>query len=85
MISLQIRKSMNLVLLHVDNKYMGEIRMKDGIPKSTKGDDVNHGFGMWSMRLIAEKYRGTLTVAVEQGIFNLNVVIPVPAERIGTI
>lgn len=85
MISLQIRKSMNLVLLHVDNKYTGEIRMKDGIPKSTKGDDVNHGFGMWSMRLIAEKYRGTLTVAVEQGIFNLNVVIPVPAERTGTI
>ena len=76
LISLQIRKSMNMILLHVDNKYVGNIEMKDGVPRSTKGDDVNHGFGMWSMRLIAEKYKGTLTVAAENGIFNLNVVIP---------
>ena len=81
LITLRIRKAMNMVLLHVDNKYTGDIRMKDGVPKSTKGDDANHGFGMWSMRLIAEKYKGTLTVVAEHGIFNLNVVIPVPEKN----
>lgn len=85
LISLQIKKSMNMILLHVDNKYVGKIEMKDGVPKSTKGDDVNHGFGMWSMRLIAEKYKGTLTVAVENGIFNLNVIIPAAEKGISVI
>lgn len=76
LVSLQIRKSMNMVLLHVDNKYVGDILMKDGFIKSTKGDDANHGFGMWSMRLIAEKYKGTLTFVAQDGIFNLNVLMP---------
>lgn len=81
LISLQIRESMNMVLLHVDNKYIGDINMRCGVPKSTKGDDINHGFGMWSMRLIAEKYKGTLTVTAENKVFNLNVLIPVPKSR----
>lgn len=85
LISLQIRESMNMVLLHVDNKYTGRLNMKNGIPKSSKGDDINHGFGMWSMRLIAEKYKGTLAVAMENNIFNLNVLIPVPEKENGAV
>lgn len=77
-ITLTVRESMNMVLMHVDNEYTGEIRMDGELPRSTKGDDRNHGFGMRSMSLIAEKYKGTLSVAVSDNIFNVNVLIPVP-------
>lgn len=80
-ITLSVRKSMNMVLFHVDNEYAGEIQMDGELPKSTKGDDLNHGFGMRSMRMIAEKYGGTLTVARQDHVFNLNILIPVPKQE----
>ena len=82
-ITLSVRKSMNMVLIHVDNEYVGEIRMDGELPRSTKGDDLNHGFGMRSMRMIAEKYGGTLTVAHQDHVFNLNILIPVPEQEDG--
>ena len=82
-ITLSVRKSMNMVLIHVDNEYVGEIRMDGELPRSTKGDDLNPGFGMRSMRMIAEKYGGTLTVAHQDHVFNLNILIPVPEQEDG--
>lgn len=75
-ISFSVRKSMNMALIHVDNEYVGKIEMEGNLPKSTKGDPLNHGFGMRSMSLIAEKYNGTVSVAVEGNVFNLNILIP---------
>ncbi|MFG6366492.1 GHKL domain-containing protein [Schaedlerella sp.] len=80
-ISLSVRESMNMVLMHVDNEFAGSIEMRGGLPRSTKGDDLNHGFGMRSMYLIAEKYKGTLSVGIEGNIFNLNILIPVPERK----
>ncbi len=77
-ISLSIRQSMNMVLMHVENEYVGKLRMDGDLPRSTKGDDLNHGFGMRSMRMIAEKYGGTLTVVQQGQVFNLNILIPLP-------
>lgn len=80
-ISLSIRRNLNMVLMHIDNEYVGNIEMTGGLPKSIKGDDFNHGFGMRSMRLIAEKYKGTLSVALQGTVFNLNILIPIqPGE-----
>lgn len=81
LISLSVRESMNMVLIHVDNEYTGELRMDDGLPRSTKGDDQNHGFGMRSICLIAEKYKGTVSVFTENNIFNLNILIPVSKRK----
>lgn len=81
LISLSVRESKNMVLIHVDNEYIGEIRMNDGLPLSTKGDDLNHGFGMRSICLIAEKYKGTVSVFTENNIFNLNILIPVSKRK----
>ena len=82
-ITLAVRKKMNMVLMHVDNEYVGEIKMNGDLPRSTKGDAVNHGFGMRSMRMIAEKYGGTLTMTQQDHVFNLNILIPVPKQESG--
>ena len=66
-----------MVLIHVDNEYVGDIMMQNGLPVSAKGGHLNHGFGMRSMNLIAEKYNGTLSVVLKDYIFNINILIPV--------
>ena len=49
--------------------------MRDGLPVTTKGDEDYHGFGMLSMRAVAEQYGGGLSVAAGDGLFTLDVVL----------
>lgn len=75
-INLSVIKQDGIVKVHVDNYYNGELKFKDGVPQTLKGDSANHGFGIKSMRLIAEKYGGILRITAEDNIFNLNIVFP---------
>lgn len=47
---------------------------RNGIPKSQKKDREHHGFGLLSMKNIAEKYGGVLSCAVEERMFVLTAV-----------
>lgn len=85
-ISLTVRKRMGVVVLHVENYFQGPLVFRDGLPETTKRgadgsrDALNHGYGTRSMRLIAERYGGTLECRAEDGVFHLNVLIPLPAK-----
>ncbi len=48
----------------------------EGLPVTTKEDAENHGFGMLSMRSIAQRYGGSLRASVSEDIFTLLVLIP---------
>lgn len=43
---------------------------------TTKHDRQEHGYGMKSIRHIAEKYGGTITVDAKDQIFTLQILIP---------
>ena len=76
-ITLTVRKVVGVAAVHVEN-YIHEAPsfLADGLPETTKDDRVNHGFGTRSMRAIAERYGGTLSVVAEDGTFKLDVMIP---------
>lgn len=76
-ISFQVRESRGMVVVTVDNYYAGELTVEDGLPRSTKGDELNHGFGMKSIRNVAEKYGGEVSVLVDD-MFHLTVLLPIP-------
>jgi hypothetical protein len=63
----------NMLSLHVENPCFEKPQFADGLPLTTKNDTDYHGFGMRSMRYVAEKYGGVLTAAWEDGIFSLDV------------
>ena len=69
------RKIADMLVIHVENYFQGEIELKDGLPMTAK-DRNYHGFGMLSMRRIAEKYGGELTVSTKDDVFNLDIIIP---------
>ncbi len=77
-ISLVVKRRGSMVSIHAENFFDGRLMFFGGLPRTTKADVANHGFGIKSMRLIAEKYEGSLTTSAENGIFRLDAVIPRP-------
>ena len=64
----------DMVSISISNFYSGMRRMEDGLPVTTKTEEEGfHGYGMKSMRLIVEKYGGSLTAAMDRDLFNLNI------------
>lgn len=73
-ISLKAARRGDMVVLHVENFFDAALNMVDGIPLTTKKES-GHGFGLRSIREIAEKYNGVATVQAEGNIFKLTVVL----------
>lgn len=65
--------------IQVENYCEEPLVFKNGLPATTKADRENHGFGVISMKRIAERYGGTMEVDCEDRIFRLSITIPIPA------
>ena len=66
----------NLYSIHMENPCGEQPLFMDGLPVTSKTDTDYHGYGMRSMRYLCEKYGGALTAAWEDGIFVLDMLIP---------
>jgi hypothetical protein len=75
-ISISVKKSLGMVIAHFENYYSGELSFENELPLTTKGDKQYHGFGMRSIQLIVDKYKGNMAVSSDKGIFNLNILFP---------
>lgn len=75
-IGLKLLQRMDMIVIHVENCFADRLVFEDGIPMTTKDDKKYHGFGMRSIKMIAEKYNGLLNIQVDGDVFNLNISIP---------
>lgn len=73
-IGMSIESKGDLIFINVTNYFDGQIEIRDGLPVSSKeGEDGFHGFGLKSIKLIAEKYHGEMKIAIKDDQFHLNV------------
>lgn len=79
-IALTIRRSGQLQCIHIENYFTGTLQFADGLPRTTKEQAAYHGFGLKSVRLLAEKYGGSLTVGTKDDMFYGNLLLPLPAQ-----
>lgn len=77
-IHLSVRATNQLLLIHIENPFVGQLVMENGIPMTTKSNRDYHGYGMRSMKRIIKRYGGDLTVTTEDGLFHLDIMIPIP-------
>lgn len=82
-ITLSVQRRQRMVAINVENYCVGDRSFVDGLPRTTKSDELNHGFGVRSMRSIATRYGGSLHAGVEGGVFYLNVLLAIPEEYEG--
>lgn len=76
LVSVSMREENDLICIRIENYFTGTLSFEHGLPVTTKSDKLNHGFGVKSMLMIAEKYGGRITFAAEDGIFGLNLFLP---------
>ena len=65
-----------ILVIQFQNYYQGDLEFRNGIPRTTKQNKQDHGYGMKSIRYTVEKYNGTVTVSTKNNIFTLQILIP---------
>ena len=81
-IDVMIYRQQNFLVINIINPvkidpvYDGE----GELPVTIKKDKNYHGFGLRSMKYILGKYDGHLNVTVEDGCFDLKMLIPIPVK-----
>lgn len=75
-ISLNIFKQKGFVYIHQDNNCAACPVFENGMPVNSAGDNSFHGFGTKSIKHIAEKYGGALSMSCKNNVFSLDILIP---------
>lgn len=76
-IRLAVARAKGFVRIDIENRFMGDVVIDRGVPRSTKNDPVNHGYGFASMQEIVHRYGGTIRTDAADGWFGLHILIPV--------
>ena len=73
-ISLNIRKHNDMIIIHLENRCSRRITFLDGLPVTDKTDKNLHGIGTQSIRYIVQKYGGEFRFGNEDGMFTLDII-----------
>jgi hypothetical protein len=76
LIHLSVCREKGFLRIRLENRCQNGIKIKNGVPVTTKRDKRYHGFGVKSIFATAEKYGGSATVQTQNGWFELRVLIP---------
>jgi len=77
LIHVSVSAQRNFVFIQVSNYCEQELKREAGqMPKTTKQDKKNHGFGLKSIRYSVEKYGGSVSVDLKKNWFELRMLIP---------
>lgn len=75
-ISISSRVAAGMITVHEENYFAQMPKFIDGMPQTTKGDELYHGFGVKSIRYISEKYGGSCSINLTENIFEIDVTFP---------
>ncbi|MDO4273183.1 MAG: GHKL domain-containing protein [Eubacteriales bacterium] len=75
-VSLKTITKNKLLVIQIENYFDTALHFEEGLSLTTKYNQQDHGFGMKSIRYIAEKYGGAITVNTADHIFTLQILIP---------
>lgn len=78
-VSLRIEQKSLFIGIQITNPYVGEGISAHELPKTHKPDPKDHGFGLKSIRYLAEKYGGTMEFSTEDKLFTLQILFPMPS------
>lgn len=75
-IDLNISRYSGMVVIRIENYTPAQPVLQNGVLVTTKGDASGHGYGMKSIKNIAELYGGTADYFVEDQVFCLLITFP---------
>lgn len=75
-IRLNVSTTRGYLRIRLENYCGHEVEFDGGLPVTSKPDKAFHGFGVRSIKFIAEKCGGSLVVGQDGELFTLNVLLP---------
>lgn len=75
-IDICVTEKQHFLYMRFSNPIQRQPEYEDDLPKTTKKNKQYHGIGLKSIRQIAKKYGGDISVVTELGCFNLEVLLP---------
>ena len=79
LIRLTVTRQQGFLRITEENRLAEHLVLRDGLPVTTKREEEGyHGFGIRSIRAVAESYGGTASVGTEHQMFLLRILIPIP-------
>lgn len=74
-ISLSILEKGDMLNIFSDNYFDGELKMENGFPITSKREKDYHGYGVKSIKMIAEKYDGDIRISCKNHTFSIHVMM----------
>ena len=75
-IALEARAEKGLLVCRISNPWDGTLKLKQGVPVTSKRDKALHGYGLRSIREIIERNQGQMEIESENGRFTLFFYLP---------
>lgn len=76
-IGVNVGKVKEFVTVNIHNYFDGNLVLtQEGLPKTSKADVANHGYGLKSIKFVVEKYGGSMSFEAQNDLFNLNIIFP---------
>ena len=76
-ISLSVRRENGATVIDEENYFSGPLRLENGNVAVPRGSEAEgHGFGLKSIRMIAEQYGGSMTLQAEDDVFSVRITLP---------
>lgn len=75
-IDFKIVNSKSFLVIRIKNTCDRTVITNGHLPDTTKKDKKNHGLGLKSVNDIAKKYSGKLNITQQNGVFQVNVILP---------
>lgn len=77
LINLSVKRHKQFIVIECENysENTVEIEKSRALPGTTKRDKIRHGFGLKSIRKVAEKYGGAMTITSQNGWFKVKVLL----------
>lgn len=81
-VNLRVVNKGSIILVRVENYIIDELDLTNGLPHTSKENTDSHGYGLKSIRYIANKYDGSMSITSEDNWFVLKVLIPLSSATI---
>ncbi len=80
LINLSVHAQKGMILIRVENYYENKLNYDNGILVTTKNDRFTHGYGLKSIKIITEKYGGSVKISTKGNWFRLIILIPIDSQ-----
>jgi hypothetical protein len=81
LVKVAVYQQNELLLIRFENYFEKSLNYVDGNLETTKRDKNFHGYGIKSIKSVADRHNGTVNVTAENNWFSLCILIPLPSQR----